>query len=82
MLERLDLVVQVPVETQPVERLWRAPSAACETTTAAKWALSARAVHRTLRLARTLADLSASETIATEAVAEALSYRHETLRLS
>ena len=49
---------------------------------AAKWALSARAVHRTLRVARTVADLAACEAISTEAVAEALSFRHEAVRAS
>jgi len=42
--------------------------------------LSARGYHRTLRVARTLADLDASEQVARRHVAEALSYRGETLR--
>lgn len=42
--------------------------------------LSARGFHRTLRVARTLADLDGSETVARIHVAEALSYRGETLR--
>src|SRR5262245_9064158 len=42
--------------------------------------LSARGFHRTLRVARTLADLDAAETVARAHVAEALSYRGETLR--
>ncbi len=42
--------------------------------------LSARAYHRTLRVARTLADLDGAETVARIHVAEALSYRGETLR--
>ena len=37
--------------------------------------LSARAFHRVLKLARTIADLSASEIIATSHLAEALQYR-------
>lgn len=37
--------------------------------------LSPRAYHRTLRVARTIADLAQSETIKTEAVLEALQYR-------
>jgi magnesium chelatase family protein len=48
---------------------------------AAKWALSARAVHRTLRVARTVADLAAGERTEVEAVAEALTFRHESAPL-
>ena len=43
-------------------------------------ALSARGFHRTLRVARTLADLDGVEKVARMHVAEALSYRGETLR--
>jgi magnesium chelatase family protein len=42
--------------------------------------LSARGFHRTLRVARTLADLDGADTIARIHIAEALSYRGETLR--
>jgi len=42
--------------------------------------LSARGFHRTLRVARTLADLDGEETVARIHIAEALSYRGETLR--
>lgn len=42
--------------------------------------LSARGYHRTLRVARTLADLDGEETVAHNHIAEALSYRGETLR--
>jgi magnesium chelatase family protein len=42
--------------------------------------LSARGFHRTLRVARTLADLEGAEAVARVHVAEALSYRGETLR--
>ncbi len=42
--------------------------------------LSARGFHRTLRVARTLADLDGEEGIGRVHVAEALSYRGETLR--
>jgi magnesium chelatase family protein len=37
--------------------------------------LSARAYHRVMKLARTIADLAAAETITTAHVAEALQYR-------
>jgi magnesium chelatase family protein len=37
--------------------------------------LSARAYHRILKLARTIADLSAAEAISTPFLAEALQYR-------
>ncbi|MBU2582446.1 MAG: YifB family Mg chelatase-like AAA ATPase [Alphaproteobacteria bacterium] len=42
--------------------------------------LSARGFHRTLRVARTLADLEGMEAVSRMHVAEALSYRGETLR--
>jgi magnesium chelatase family protein len=42
--------------------------------------LSARGYHRTLRVARTLADLDGEDNVARIHVAEALSYRGETLR--
>ncbi len=42
--------------------------------------LSARGFHRTLRVARTLADLDGAEAVARMHVAEALGYRGETLR--
>jgi magnesium chelatase family protein len=42
--------------------------------------LSARGFHRTLRVARTLADLDGSENVARIHVAEALSYRREAMR--
>jgi len=40
-----------------------------------RWHLSARAIHRTLRVARTLADMEDSDAIATTHVGEALQYR-------
>ncbi|MFN0218395.1 MAG: YifB family Mg chelatase-like AAA ATPase [Hyphomicrobium sp.] len=43
-------------------------------------ALSARGYHRTLRVARTLADLDGAEAIARVHIAEALSYRAEMMR--
>lgn len=43
-------------------------------------ALSARGFHRTLKVARTLADLDGADTVGRIHVAEALSYRGETLR--
>lgn len=42
--------------------------------------LSARGYHRTLRVARTLADLDGAETVSRIHIAEALSYRGEALR--
>ncbi len=44
--------------------------------------LSARGFHRTLKVARTLADLDAQEKVLRIHIAEALSYRAETMRLS
>jgi magnesium chelatase family protein len=41
--------------------------------------LSARAMHRILRVARTVADLAGSEAIATPHLTEALAYRNGTV---
>jgi magnesium chelatase family protein len=126
LLERIDLVTNVPVESKDVARLWRGSPLSKETTAAVRtrviaarefggrstpnaklagselrsaaqlvpeaerlltdaakrWSLSARAVHRTLRVARTIADLAAEEGVSANAVAEALAFRHETLKQS
>ena len=47
-----------------------------------KLQLSARGFHRTLKVARTLADLDALEKVSRAHIAEALSYRAEVLRQS
>ncbi|MGH7475849.1 MAG: YifB family Mg chelatase-like AAA ATPase, partial [Longimicrobiales bacterium] len=44
--------------------------------------MSARAYHRTLRIARTIADLGGAESIATEHLAEAIQYRKVDRRLA
>lgn len=49
-------------------------------TAAEKLMLSARGFHRTLRVARTLADLDGLETVGRQHIAEALSYRGELVR--
>ena len=40
-----------------------------------RWGLSARAYHRVLRVARSIADLDACDAIASAHIAEALAYR-------
>jgi magnesium chelatase family protein len=126
LLERIDLVSEVPVESKNVEQLWRESALSSESTedvrtrvlaargfagrampnaklagselrqhvrlaseaerlltdAAKRWFLSARGVHRTLRVARTIADLAGEETVSADAIAEALAFRHETLRES
>jgi len=57
---------------------WCTPEAAAEALlrqAIAKLNLSARAYHRVLKLARTIADLARSEAIAAAHVAEAIQYR-------
>jgi magnesium chelatase family protein len=44
-------------------------------TAVSRLAMSARAVHRTLKMARTIADLGGDDTLATRHVAEAVAYR-------
>ena len=64
--------------TPPEVRRWCAPDAEGERLlelAMAKLALSARAIHRILRVARTIADLDADETLAARHVAEAIAYR-------
>ncbi|MCX7140327.1 MAG: YifB family Mg chelatase-like AAA ATPase [Proteobacteria bacterium] len=63
--------------TREIDR-WCAPDAAAEgllRQAIAKLNLSARAYHRVLKLARTIADLARSESIAAAHVAEAIQYR-------
>ena len=63
--------------TREIDR-WCAPDAAAEgllRQAIARLNLSARAYHRVLKLARTIADLASSEAIAAAHVAEAIQYR-------
>ena len=46
---------------------------------AKKLTLSTRVVHRTIKLARTIADIQAEEHIAVKHLAEALQYRSKTM---
>ncbi len=66
-------------ELSPVEvRRWCAPDGEGERLlelAMAKLALSARAVHRILRVARTIADLEGADRLAARHVAEAIAYR-------
>jgi magnesium chelatase family protein len=50
----------------------------CLQQAANRWAWSARQSHRTLKVARTIADLDAAEDIALHHMAEALQYRDTT----
>ncbi len=64
--------------TPPEVRRWCSPDAEGERLlelAMAKLALSARAVHRILRVARTIADLDGAEPLAARHVAEAIAYR-------
>jgi magnesium chelatase family protein len=44
-----------------------------------KLTLSTRVVHRTIKLARTIADIQAEEIVAVKHLAEALQYRSKTM---
>ena len=44
-----------------------------------KLTLSTRVVHRTIKLARTIADIQGEETVAVKHLAEALQYRSKTM---
>ena len=65
------------LSTREIDK-WCSPDAAAEgllRQAIARLNLSARAYHRVLKLARTIADLAGSETIAVAHVAEAIQYR-------
>ncbi len=69
--------------TREIDR-WCRPQAAAEDLlrqAITRLNLSARAYHRVLKLARTIADLSRSETLAAAHVAEAIQYRKLDRRL-
>jgi len=65
------------LSTSEIDALCQPDSAAQQLLTQAitKFAWSARAYHRVLKVARTIADLAAAETISTPHVAEAIQYR-------
>ncbi len=76
---RLGLVAGKNAELAPRELALAAPLETAERNllegAAAKIELSARGFHRVLRVARTIADLDASETVRSPHIAEALAYR-------
>jgi magnesium chelatase family protein len=72
------------LDGRDVLELVRANAASVDLLTAAmqRLSLSARAFHRVLRVARTIADLAGSETVRVEHVAEAITFRQLDRRVS
>jgi len=73
--------VNARMSTEEIERYARPDSEGAKLLDAAmnRFSLSARSYHRILKVARTIADLSAAETVQSGHIAEALQYRGEDL---
>ena len=80
LLNRIDLQIEVPARILEEIATPDAEGVALLRQAADALHLSARGFHRTLRIASTLADLDGIEKVGPTHIAEALSYRGETLR--
>ena len=68
-----------PAEVRQYTASWMRPGSALMRTAMNQLQLSARAYHRVLKLARTIADLAGEEAIQPQHLAEALQYRPKDL---
>jgi magnesium chelatase family protein len=74
LLDRIDIHIEVPAV--PQEELTR-ESAGESSAAVRRRVVAARTYHRVLKLARTIADLAAVETIAASHIAGAIGYRRQ-----